>query len=135
MATTGVVNTKLLKIYVGATAITCQTDGTLSMSSDTRDTTCKDSGQWKEALYGQTGWEISGTALGSYDGTMSLHQLTALIIAQTVSTVSFKTAVSGDDILTGTVIWTKMDIASAGTNQNVNISYTGMGTGALVQSS
>lgn len=135
MATTGVVNTKLLKIYVGATAITCQTDGTLSMSSDTRDTTCKDSGQWKEALYGQTGWEISGTALGSYDGTMSLHQLTGLIIAQTVSTVSFKTAVSGDDILTGTVIWTKMDIASAGTNQNVNISYTGMGTGALVQSS
>ena len=135
MATAGVVNTKLLKIYVGATAITCQTDGTLSMSSDTRDTTCKDSGQWKEALYGQTGWEISGTALGSYDGTMSLHQLTALIIAQTVSTVSFKTAVSGDDILTGTDIWTKMDIASAGTNQNVNISYTGMGTGALVQSS
>lgn len=135
MATAGVVNTKLLKIYVGATAITCQTDGTLSLSSDTRDTTCKDSGQWKEALYGQTGWEISGTALGSYDGTMSLHQLTALIIAQTVSTVSFKTAVSGDDILTGTVIWTKMDIASAGTNQNVNISYTGMGTGALVQSS
>jgi predicted secreted protein len=135
MATAGVVNTKLLKIYVGATAITCQTDGTLSMSSDTRDTTCKDSGQWKEALYGQTGWEISGTALGSYDGTMSLHQLTGLIIAQTVSTVSFKTAVSGDDILTGTVIWTKMDISSAGTNQNVNISYTGMGTGALVQSS
>lgn len=135
MATTGVVNTKLLKIYVGASAITCQTDGTLSISSDTRDTTCKDSGQWKEALYGQTGWEISGAALGSYDGTMSLHQLTALIIAQTVSTVSFKTAVSGDDILTGTVIWTKMDIASAGTNQNVNISYTGMGTGALVQSS
>lgn len=133
--TPGVVNTKLLKIYVGATAITCQTDGTLSLSSDTRDTTCKDSGQWKEALYGQTGWEISGTALGSYDGTMSLHQLTGLIIAQTVSTVSFKTAVSGDDILTGTVIWTKMDIASAGTNQNVNISYTGMGTGALVQSS
>ena len=135
MATAGVVNTKLLKIYVGATAITCQTDGTLSMSSDTRDTTCKDSGQWKEALYGQTGWEISGTALGSYDGTFSLNELTALIIAQTVSTVSFKTAVSGDDILTGTVIWTKMDIASAGTNQNVTISYTGMGTGALVQSS
>ena len=135
MATAGVVNTKLLKIYVGATAITCQTDGTLSMSSDTRDTTCKDSGQWKEALYGQTGWEISGTALGSYDGTMSLHQLTALISAQTVSTVSFKTAVSGDDILTGTVIWTKLDIASAGTNQNVSISYTGMGTGALTQTS
>jgi len=133
--TTGVVNTKLLKIHVGATAITCQTDGTLSISSDTRDTTCKDSGQWKEALYGQTGWEISGTALGSYDGTFSLNELTALIIAQTVSTVSFKTAVSGDDILTGTVIWTKMDIASAGTNQNVTISYTGMGTGALVQSS
>lgn len=86
-------------------------------------------------MYAQTAWEMSGTAHGSYDGTMSLHQLTALALAQTVSTVSFKTAVSGDDILTGTVIWTKLDIASAGTNQNVTISYTGMGTGALTQTS
>lgn len=135
MASVGVVNTKFLKIYVGSTAITCQTDGSLSITNETRDTTCKDSGQWKELLYAQTGWEISGTANGSYDGTMSLNQLTALAISQTVSTVSFKTAVSGDDILTGTVLWTKLDIASAGTNQNVTISYTGMGTGALTQTS
>jgi len=135
MASVGVVNTKYLKIYVGSTAITCQTDGSLSITNETRDKTCKDSGQWKELLYAQTGWEISGTANGSYDGTMSLNQLTALAIAQTVSTVSFKTAVSGDDILTGTVLWTKLDIASAGTNQNVTISYTGMGTGALTQTS
>jgi predicted secreted protein len=112
MASVGVVNTKLMKWFVGSTAITCQTDGTLSITNDTRDTTCKDSGQWKELLYAQTGWEMSGTA-----------------------TVSFKTAVSGDDIYTGTVIWTKMDIASAGTNQNVTISYTGMGTGVLTQTS
>lgn len=135
MATTGVINTKLLKIYVGSTAITCQTDGTLSISNDTRDTTCKDSGQWKESLYGQTGWEISGTALASYDGTMSVHQLVALAMAQTVSAVSFKTAVSGDDIMSGSVIWTKMDVASSGTNQNVTVAYTGMGTGALTQTS
>jgi hypothetical protein len=135
MASVGVVNTKLMKWFVGSTAITCQTDGTLSITNDTRDTTCKDSGQWKELLYAQTGWEMSGTALGSYDGTMSLHQLVVLALAQTVSTVSFKTAVSGDDIYTGTVIWTKMDIASAGTNQNVTISYTGMGTGVLTQTS
>ena len=135
MASVGVVNTKYLKIYVGSTAIACQTDGSLSITDETRDTTCKDSGQWKELLYAQTGWEISGTANGSYDGTMSLNQLTALAIAQTVSTVSFKTAVSGDDVLTGTVLWTKLDIASAGTNQNVAISYAGMGTGALTQTS
>jgi hypothetical protein len=135
MATTGVVNTKLLKIFVGSTAITCQTDGSLSITNDTRDTTCKDSGQFKEMLYGQTGWEISGSGLGSYDGTMSLSQLTTLALAQTVSTVSFKTGVSGDDILTGNVIWTKMDIASAGTNQNVTISYSGTGTGTLTKTS
>jgi hypothetical protein len=135
MATTGVVNTKLLKIYIGSTAITCQTDGSLSITNDTRDTTCKDSGQFKEMLYGQTGWEISGTALGSYDGTMSLSQLVTLALAQTVSAVSFKTAVSGDDILSGNVIWTKMDIASAGTNQNVTISYSGTGTGTLTKTS
>ena len=133
--TTGVVNTKLLKIYIASGAITCQTDATLSITNETRDTTCKDSGQFKEMLYAQTGWEISGSALGSYDGTLSIAQLTVLTLAQTVSTVSMKTAVSGDDILTGTVLWTKLDIASAGTNQNVTISYTGMGTGALAQTS
>ena len=133
--TPGVINTKLLKIYIASGAITCQTDATLSITNETRDTTCKDSGQFKEMLYAQTGWEISGSALGSYDGSLSIPQLTVLALAQTVSTVSFKTSVSGDDILTGTVLWTKLDIASAGTNQNVTISYTGMGTGALAQTS
>jgi hypothetical protein len=32
-------------------------------------------------------------------------------------------------------LWTKFDISSAGVNQNVTISYTGTGTGALVQAS
>lgn len=133
--TPGVINTKLLKIYIASGAITCQTDATLSITNETRDTTCKDSGQFKEMLYAQTGWEISGSALGSYDGSLSIPQLTVLALAQTVSTVSFKTSVSGDDILTGNVLWTKFDIASAGTNQNVTISYTGMGTGALTKTS
>jgi Phage tail tube protein len=135
MATTGVINTSLMKIYVGATAITCQTDGTLSLTNETRDTTCKDSGQWKEMLYAQTGWEISGTALASYDGTNSITQLFTLAAGQTVSTVSLDTGVSGDYAWTGTVLWTKFDISSSGVNQNVTISYTGTGTGALVQAS
>jgi hypothetical protein len=135
MATTGVINTKLMKIYVGSTAITCQTDGSLSITNETRETTCKDSGQWKEYLYGQTSWEISGTALASFDGTQNIDEMTPLVLNQTVSTVAFKTGVSGDAIFGGSVLWTKFDVQSAGTNQNVTISYTGTGTGALTYAS
>lgn len=135
MATAGVVNTNLLKIYIGSTAITCQTDASISVTNATRDTSCKDSGIYDDFLYAKQGWEISGSALGSYDGTMSLHQLMALALNQTISTVVYKTGVSGDDLLTGSVLWTKMDISSAGQNNNVTISYTGMGKGQLVQTS
>lgn len=134
MATTGVINTKLMRIYIGATPITCQTDATISITNDTRSTTCKDSGQYAEALYAQTHWEASGTALYSFDAAQGGDELLTLILGQTISPVSFKTGVSGDTVLTGDVLWTKMDISSAGTNENVTFSFTGMGTGALTVS-
>jgi len=133
MPTTGVINTANLIFYVGATpvAITCQTDASLTVTNATRSTSCKGSGQWTEALYGQTTWEGSGTALASYDGTFNISELLALAIARTVSPVVFGTGVSGDDKMSGSVIWTSMAISSAGLNENVTIQYSFTGTGAL----
>jgi hypothetical protein len=134
MPTTGIVNSKLLKVYVGATAITCQTDATLSFNNDTRTTTCKDSGQYSEALYAMSNWEISGTALVAYDSSQGFKELMVLAQAQTVSTVSFKTAVLGDPIYTGDVLWQKVECSSPNTNENVTFSFTALGTGPLTVS-
>lgn len=133
--TTGVIQSSTLIFNVGSTpvAITCQTDATISITNATRTTSCKGSGQWTEELYGQTSWEGSGTAWASYDGTFNINDLTGLIIARTVSPVVFGTGVTGDDKLSGNVIWTKLDISSPGTNENVQISYAFKGTGALTQ--
>lgn len=135
MATTGVINTKLLRWQVGSTpvTITCQKDASLSINNETRDITCKDSGQWKDNLYGQTSWEGSGSGLASFDGTFSVDELTDLVINQTVSPVVFTTGVTGDIKWSGSVIWTKLDINSNGTNENVEVSYSFMGTGALTK--
>ena len=115
MPTTGVINSKLMKLYTGTapgTAITCQTDASLSVTNETRDITCKDSGQWKESLYAQTSWEISGSALVSWDGTNSAEEISAFVLGQTTTTVAFKTAISGDPIWSGSVLWTSFEISS-----------------------
>ena len=135
--TTGVISTNSLKFFVGSTpvAITCQVDASLTITNATRAIECKDSGggQFTEALYGQTSWSIKGTGLASYDGTLSVSDITALVLARTISPVVFGTGVTGDDKLSGSVIWETLDINSNGVNDNVTISYSAKGTGALTQ--
>lgn len=136
--TTGVISTNILKLFVGSTpvAITCAVDASITITNATRNIECKDSGggQFTEALYGQTSWEISGTGLVSYDGTFSAEELTGLILARTVSPIVFGTGVSGDQKLSGSVIWTSLEIASSGVNGNVTMSFAGTGTGTLTNS-
>lgn len=135
MATTGVINSKLLKTWVGSTpvAITCLNDTSLEITNGTRETTCKDSGQFEESLYAQTSWTISGTALASYDGTQNHDEIAVLILAQTVSPIVFGTGVTGDTKFSGSGLWTKFSVSSPGTNQSCTISFEIKGTGALTQ--
>ena len=134
MATTGVVNSKILRIKIGSNFITCLTDATFDITNDTRSTTCKDSGQWAEAEYAQTHWEISGSGLINYGATQGAKELITLALAQTISTVSYKTGVSGDPVYTGDVLWTKMSESSPGQNESATFSFSGMGTGAITVS-
>jgi hypothetical protein len=133
MATTGIINTKSLRLYVGGTpvTITCQNDAKISIKTNLRSTTCKDSGQWEEDLPAQSSWEISGSGWASYDGAFSVSELCALILAQTVSPVVFGTGVTGDDKMAGSVNWTSVEVDSSGTNENAVVSYSAKGTGAL----
>ena len=133
--TTSIVSTNSLKFFVGSTpvAISCQVDATLTITNATRSIECKDSGggQFTEALYGQTSWAISGSGLLSYDGTFSVSELTGLALARTISPVVLGTGTSGDQKLSGSVIWTQIEIGSAGVNGNCTVSYTATGTGTL----
>lgn len=133
MATTGIVNTRLLVIQVGSAVISCLTDASLSISQETRDTTCKDSGGWSNVLGAKRTWEMSGTALFSFDGTYTFSDLFALINSQATATIKWGTTVSGDQVYSGTGLLTSLSASSSGTDENGTYEFTFMGVGAITE--
>ena len=134
MATTGIVNSTLIAIKVGSTLITCQTDATVSMTQEFRDTTCKDSSSWSNILPAKRSWEMSGSALFSYDGAYNFSALFALYSGQTSSTVKWGTTVSGDKIYSGSAYLSSLSGASSGSDENVTCDFTFTGSGAIAES-
>lgn len=133
MPTTGVVNSKLMKIQFAGTNITCQTNADLSVTNGTRQTTCKDSGQWEEFLYGQTNWTMSGDLLFSYDAAQGHEDIYDVAVAQTLASLIYGTGVSGDTHWSGTAVITEWSMSSPGQNENVTGAYSFQGTGPLVK--
>ena len=133
MATTGVVNTKLMKIKFAGTFITCQTNAELSVTNGTRQTTCKDSGQWEEFLYGQTNWTMSGDLLFSYDAAQGHVAIYDVAVAQTLASLIYGTGVTGDIHWSGQAVVTEWSMSSPGQNENVTGAYTFQGTGELTK--
>lgn len=132
MATTGVVKSQLLKIYTGATAITCLTNASVSMSTEMRDTTCKDSGDWTDNLPGTRTWSMSGDAYYSFDGANGASALFSAWTGGTLTMLVYQTAVTGDKKYTGSGYITSLEFTSpGGTNENCTFSFEFQGAGAL----
>jgi hypothetical protein len=121
-------------IKVGTTVVSCLTDASLSLSQEFRDTTCKDSGGFNNILPAKRGWEMSGSALFSYDGTTTFEDFFALWNGQTLATVVFGTTVSGDKIYTGSAYLSSLSSSSSGTDENVTFEFSLTGTGTLTES-
>jgi Phage tail tube protein len=133
MATTGVVNSKLMRLKFGGTYITCQTNADLKVTNGTRQTTCKDSGQWEEFLYGQSNWTMSGDLNFSYDAAQGGTAIYDVTVGQTLATLVYGTGVTGDVHWSGSAVITEWSLSSPGQNENVTCAYSFQGTGALVK--
>lgn len=133
MATTGVVNSKLMKIKFASSYLTCQTNAELKVTNGTRQTTCKDSGQWEEFLYGQTNWTMSGDLLFSYDASSGAVPIYDVAVGQTMASLVYGTGVTGDVHWSGTAVVTEWSLSSPGQNENVTGAYSFQGSGALVK--
>lgn len=136
MATTGVINTKLIKMKIAATggtpvAVTCQTDASLTVTNGTRQTTCKDSNQWEENLYAMTSYSLSGSAWASEDGANSLSEIIAHATGQVLVDWVLGSGVTGDTKFSGTALITSANWNNPGQNENSEISYELTGTGAI----
>jgi len=131
MATTGIVNSRLLVIKVGTVTVSCLTDATFSITRNTRDTTCKDSGGWSNVLAAAGSWEMSGSALFSFDGTYTYDDLYTLITTGATASVKWGSTVTGDTIYSGTGLLTSLEATSPGTDENATYSFTFMGVGEI----
>lgn len=133
--TVGTVLAKNMKMYFGATALTCQVDATLSGSTNMFETTCKDSAANASFLPGSKSWTASVSANFADDATLGFNTTTTGVFDKwddqaTVSLV-FQTAATGDTKWSGTAYVSSWELASNGIDDPVTYNVELQGTGAL----
>lgn len=130
MATTGIMNGTLLGVYVGSTLVAHATEGSISLSMDTRDATTKSSSGYRELLEGTRSGSISVSALYANDAAYGTNDLMTAFSARTTLVVKFSTEVSGDDYWSATCYLTSLEV-SAATEDNASYSATFEISGAV----
>lgn len=126
---------KNMKLYTGATptAITCQVDASISMSTNTFETTCKDSSAVAEFLPGAKSWTASVTGNVDWSATNGAEELFTAWSNQTSVAIVFQTGVNGEIKYSGSAYITSLQINSSGNDEAVTFSAEFQGTGALGQ--
>ena len=134
--TVGTVLSKVMKIYTGGTptAITCQNDLTLSVTTETFETTCKDtSASWADSSPGTISWTVTGSANFAFDATNGYSQLLASQIAGSTVAVVVQNANAGDKKYSGNTIVTSLELDASGINTAATYTFTLTGKGALAE--
>lgn len=129
MPTPGKINSTLLRIMWGSpmVALACATDANMSLSSEIRDTTCKDTGGWRDLLSGMKSGQFTTTGLYMDDDVPAdagfKHLFTAWDNGDPVP-IEFTTNQTGDTKFSCNAIITQLDLGSPGVNQNVTWTVT-----------
>lgn len=139
MATTGIVNTKLIKIQYNDApntpiVITCLTNAEFTLNNETFDTTCKDDGQWRTLKAGQSTATLSGELYYSEDATNGAPSILVDALAQNKVEWVFGSGVSGDTRLSGQGYFTSTSISAPGQNEGATMSFEIAVTGAVTKS-
>lgn len=133
MATSGVMNGTLLGVYVGSTLVAHATEGSISLSMDTRDISSKDSAGARALLEGMKSGSISMSALYAEDSAYGADELYTAMAARTPLAVKFSTEVTGDHFWSASAYLTSLEV-SAGTEDNVTYSASFELTGTITYS-
>ena len=133
--TVGTVLAKNMKLYLGATALTCQVDVSLAASTNMFETTCKDSGANAAFLPGTKSWTASGSANFADDATLGFNTSTTGVFDkwddQDSVAIVFQTAATGDTKWSGTAYVSSWTLNSSGNDEAVTYDFELQGTGAL----
>lgn len=135
MATPGVINGTAVKLTIAGQNVAYCTNASLSLNTDTIDTTTKDSSGWAEYMGGMNSWEISGDAY--YTNASGTNDRSAAYVLSAMTTKSVVTVgmynspyQSGDLYWQGSGIFTSLEV-NGGVDDAANFSFSIKGTGAL----
>ena len=131
MATVGTVLAKNMTLSIEGAEVTCQVNAEINMSTETFDTTCKDSGAWSEPRPGTKSWECSGEYNVAFDATVGAFQLFTWWDAQTEIDIVFGTGEASDFEYAGSGYITALTTSSQGNDAAVTGTFTIVGAGAL----
>ena len=123
-------NGTLLGVYSASTLIAHATEGSISLSMDTRDATTKDSSGTRDLLEATKSGTISVSALYAEDAAYGVQELMTAWSARTALTVKFSTEVSGDYYWSASAYVTSLEVNS-GMEDNVSYSATFELTGTI----
>lgn len=122
MAAYPTIDGAFIKVYSGSTEIANSTECKYDFNSDTRETTTKDGGSWKQVEYTKRSASVSGSYLQANTG-LSTSTLFDAMNNKTKLTIRFGGTTSGDVYWTATAVLTKLGV-SAPQNDNITGSYT-----------
>lgn len=102
MATTGIFNGKIVRLYDGTDVIGQSTSCSLDLSTAMRTISHKDSGGYQENLPGEISGSLSVENFYSNDATYGAKELTAKMLAGTAIVWKMSTEETGDTFWSGT---------------------------------
>ena len=123
-------NGTLLGVYAGGTLIAHATEGSISLSMDTRDATTKDSSGTRDLLEATKSGTISVSALYAEAAAYGVDDLMTAWSGRTALTVKFSTEVTGDHYWEASAYVTSLEVNS-GMEDNVTYSATFELSGAI----
>lgn len=128
--TSGVLDGTIWGLYSGANLLGLGTSCSLSLNTDLRDISNKDTAGWKKVLAGQKTWTMSGEHLAAFSETYNYTYLLNLQLNGTALTLAMKTNVATNWYMSGTAYITSIQV-SAPNAQNTTFSIQFQGDGAL----
>jgi len=129
MPTPGKISSTLMRVRWKDPAVTlaCATDATFSLSTELRDTTCKDTGGWRDLLSGLKSGQITTSGLYIDSDAPADAGFTHLFTAWNTGDpvpIEFGTAVTGDTMWECDAIITQLEMNAPGVNQNITWTAT-----------
>jgi TP901-1 family phage major tail protein len=111
MASTGAINGTAVVLKIGGTTIAKLKSNSLKLSRNAIDISNKDSGGWKESIYGQGSGSFDFEGVFAEDGTWGFDEAYAAISGKTILTAKWA-AMTGDIYYQASCILTSISMTA-----------------------